>query len=179
MQLGDGQATVAGQSSSQCYVGDLGIGCELLHGDAHVGAESFDSKAEVFLFRCCVHTDTLPCPYGLMSSRNTKVVKSFCSVPEWTQWGTLCRVNDKKDIDPFDEVVSEVTKEIFTEQDFGKARLVRATGISRSTIGRYLDGERGMRVVELRKIADALGTTPAKILVEAQRRFQKLDKRDV
>lgn len=74
--------------------------------------------------------------------------------------------------DPFNTAVAKVLSEYFEEKDFGEARLVRATGIPRATVRRYLSGERDIRVAELRKIADAFEVPLAVILAKAEGHIQ-------
>jgi transcriptional regulator with XRE-family HTH domain len=84
-------------------------------------------------------------------------------------------VNEEISRDPYNNAVAKVLNDAFEAQDFGEARLVRATGISRSTLRRYLSGERDIRVAELRKIAAALRLPVSKILSEAERSLKKRD----
>ena len=81
-------------------------------------------------------------------------------------------MNDKTTRDPFNTAVAKILSDIFAAKDFGEARLVRATGIPRATIRRYLSGERDIRVAELRKIADAFEVPLAGILTQAEREIE-------
>jgi transcriptional regulator with XRE-family HTH domain len=88
---------------------------------------------------------------------------------------TLFRVNDEKTRDPYNTAIAAVLKDSFDSQDYGEARLVRATGISRASLRRYLDGDRDIKIADLRKIAAALHMTMPKVVSEADRRLKQTD----
>jgi len=82
---------------------------------------------------------------------------------------TVVQVKEEPARDPFNTAVAQILNDLFVAKDFGEARLVRATGIPRATVRRYLNGERPIRVAELRKIAAAFDEPLADILTKAQR----------
>lgn len=75
--------------------------------------------------------------------------------------------------DPYNTAVAEELTHLVEEQKTGIVRLVRLTGIPRATLGRYLAGERDIKVAELRKIADALNVGIDVILTEAEGRLKE------
>lgn len=84
-------------------------------------------------------------------------------------------MNDEITRDPYNTAVAGALNAEFESQDFGEARMVRATGIPRATLRRYLNGERDIRVAELRKITAALRVPVSRILNEAERRLKEND----
>jgi len=92
--------------------------------------------------------------------------------------GTLSRVTEEKPRDPFNTAVATELNAAFERKDFGWERLVRATGISRATLRRYLEGKRDIRVAELRKISTALGEPIADIMTKAQGSLENDGDRD-
>jgi transcriptional regulator with XRE-family HTH domain len=74
--------------------------------------------------------------------------------------------------DPFNTAVAAELKARVQQDVTGIVRLSKLTGIPRATLGRYLDGERDIRVAVLRKIADALNVEVSAILTEAERRLK-------
>lgn len=75
--------------------------------------------------------------------------------------------------DPFNTAVAAELTRLVGEEQTGIVRLVRLTGIPRASLKRYLDGDRDIRVAELRKIASALNVSVADILTEADRSIEK------
>ena len=75
--------------------------------------------------------------------------------------------------DPYNTAVAEELSHLVKEQQTGIVRLVRLTGIPRATLGRYLTGERDIKVAELRKIADALNVGIDEILIQAEGRIEQ------
>lgn len=82
------------------------------------------------------------------------------------------RVNQPIERDPFNTAVAAVLTRLAEDDNTGPTRLVKITGISRATIDRYLNGERDIKVAELRKIAAALHVDIAEILAEAERSIE-------
>lgn len=62
-QLGDGQSTVAGQSSLKGGEGDLRLSGEIQNGESELGAKAVDSLPEVGVRVGC-HTETISYPNG-------------------------------------------------------------------------------------------------------------------
>lgn len=75
--------------------------------------------------------------------------------------------------DPFNTAVAAELTRLVGEEQTGIVRLVRLTGIPRASLKRYLDGDRDIRVAELRKIASALNVPVSEILAKADRSFQE------
>lgn len=74
--------------------------------------------------------------------------------------------------DPFNTAVAAELTDLVEKAQTGIVRLSRLTGIPRGSLKRYLDGERDIKVAELRKIADALNAPLADILAKAERSIQ-------
>lgn len=74
--------------------------------------------------------------------------------------------------DPYNTAVAEELSVQVDKAQTGIVRLSKLTGIPRGTLRRYLDGERDIKVAELRKIADALNVALADILREAEGRLK-------
>jgi len=85
------------------------------------------------------------------------------------QAATLCQVKEEKTRDPFNTAIAQCLKERFDREDFGIMRLVRATGLPRASLNRYLSGERDIPVAALRRIADALAYPVATVVRDAER----------
>lgn len=85
----------------------------------------------------------------------------------------IAQVNDNKDRDPFNTAVAAELKRLVIDDETGMMRLARKTGIPRSTLNRYLDGQRDIRVAELRKIADALNVPVGDVLTQAARSLEQ------
>ena len=95
----------------------------------------------------------------------------------WTHTGPTRyhrRVNAELDRDPFNTAVAEVLKDAVDRQ-MGVVRAAKLTGIPRSTLTRYLDGDRDIPVAKLRKIAHALNVDMSTVLVQAQGRVEQDD----
>jgi hypothetical protein len=75
--------------------------------------------------------------------------------------------------DPYNTAVAAELSHLVEVQQTGIVRLVRLTGIPRATLGRYLAGDRDIKVAELRKIAEALNVGIDVILSEADRRLEQ------
>ena len=75
--------------------------------------------------------------------------------------------------DPFNTAVAAELTRLVGDEDTGLARLARLTGIHRSSLRRYLSGERGIRISELRKIARALHANVGDIFAEAERSIEQ------
>jgi DNA-binding Xre family transcriptional regulator len=73
--------------------------------------------------------------------------------------------------DPYNTAVAAELKARLQDDITGIVRLSKLTGIPRATLGRYLNGERDIRVGVLRKIAAALNVEVGDILTEAERRL--------
>lgn len=75
--------------------------------------------------------------------------------------------------DPFDYALAEVLDELIKGLEYGgEARLIRASGVPRSSLQHYRDGSRPIRVDALRKIAIALDKPVAEFFAEAERRIE-------
>ena len=74
--------------------------------------------------------------------------------------------------DPFNTAVAEVLKEAVDRQ-MGVVRAAKLTGIPRSTLSRYLDGERDIPVAKLRLISHTLNLDMSTVLVQAQGRVEE------
>lgn len=85
--------------------------------------------------------------------------------------GSIMRVTEIER-DPYNTAVAEELTLLVGEAQTGIVRLSKLTGIPRGTLRRYLDGDRDIKVAELRKIADALRVELADILREAERRLK-------
>ena len=81
-------------------------------------------------------------------------------------------MNDEFERDPYNTAVAAILNERYIATGSELARLVKATGLGRNTVLRYLAGERDIRVAELRKFAKALGLNMAVIMREAERSIQ-------
>ena len=86
--------------------------------------------------------------------------------------GNLFRVNTEIVRDPYNTAVASVLNDAYIRLNSPMTRLVRVTGKSKNTVLRYLNGERDIRVAELRKFADALGIPIEDVLAEADRRVE-------
>lgn len=84
------------------------------------------------------------------------------------------RVDDEKERDPYNIALGQILSEEIEAQDFGEARMVRATGIPRGSLRRYLKGERDIQVVKLRLIATALRMPLGRIFDKAERRLKEM-----
>lgn len=76
------------------------------------------------------------------------------------------------DTDAYNKAIAAILTREFEDQDFGEMRMVRATGIPRSSLGRYLDGTRPIPVAKFRLIAAALGIKPGVITDKADAQTQ-------
>ena len=83
-------------------------------------------------------------------------------------------MNTELDRDPFNTAVADVLKDVVDRQ-MGVVRASKLTGIPRSTLTRYLDGDRDIPVAKLRLISHALGMDMSTVLVEAQGRLEQDD----
>ncbi len=91
-------------------------------------------------------------------------------VPKWglpLELGTMPPVTDT-----FNAAVAAVLNDIYVADGSQLTRVTREAGISKMSLGRYLSGERHIRVVDLRKIAAALNAEVGDILTEAERRLK-------
>ena len=82
-------------------------------------------------------------------------------------------MNDEITRDPFNTAVANVLNELYKAKGSELAYLAQEVGTSRMSIRRYLNGERDIRVAELRKFADALGVPVAYILTKAEGRVEQ------
>jgi transcriptional regulator with XRE-family HTH domain len=73
--------------------------------------------------------------------------------------------------DPFNTAVAAVLNDLYVADGSQMTRVTQQMGVSKNTLLRYLDGERDIRVAELRKLAAALNTEVRTILAEAERRL--------
>lgn len=89
--------------------------------------------------------------------------------------GASCKVScmNASTRDPFNTAVAAELTRLVEQAQTGIVRLSRLTGIPRGSLKRYLDGERDLRVAELRKIADALHANVADVLTEAERSIKE------
>lgn len=62
-------------------------------------------------------------------------------------------------------------------RDWNRQELAKRSGISTSSIYRYLDGERQMKVQDIADISDALGLSYLELATRAQRRLDAEDVR--
>ena len=85
------------------------------------------------------------------------------------QGTTLRRVKEEKTRDPYNTAIATCLKTRFDTEDFGMMRLVRATGIPRASLNRYLSGERDIPVAVLRRIAAVLTYPVATVVRDAER----------
>ena len=86
--------------------------------------------------------------------------------------GTISGVKEQKIRDPLNTAVAEILNEAYINKGSRLSWLVKESGVARSTVVRYLDGTRDIRVAELRKIADVLGLTMSQILIKAERSIE-------
>lgn len=86
-----------------------------------------------------------------------------------------CKVQSVNEItrDPYNEAVAEVLREIYINQGSPLGQVSAVVGVSRMSIRRYLTGERDIKVVELRRFAEALSVSVTSVLVEADRRLEQ------
>lgn len=61
--------------------------------------------------------------------------------------------------------------------DWNRQELAKRAGISSSSIYRYLDGERQMKLQDIADIAEALGLSYLELATRAQRRLEDKDVR--
>lgn len=87
-------------------------------------------------------------------------------------------MNDEKARDPYNVALGQVLADEIKDQDFGEARMVRATGISRAALRRYLDGDRDIQITRLREIVRVLRVPMSRVLNEAERRVKEIEQRD-
>lgn len=81
-------------------------------------------------------------------------------------------MNEKKARDPLNTAVAGILNEAYKEQGSRLGWLVKESKVARSTVDRYLDGSRDIKVAELRKIAAALGLNMLEILEKAERSIE-------
>lgn len=74
--------------------------------------------------------------------------------------------------DPFNTAVAAVLNDLYIADGSQLTRITKETGISKMSLGRYLSGERHIRVVDLRKIADALNVDVADVVSKAERNLK-------
>jgi len=82
-------------------------------------------------------------------------------------------VNDESERDPYNSAVAEVLNEIYISKGSQLAQLAEAVGVARMSVRRYLEGERPIKVVVLRKFAKALNVSIDEVLTEADRRLEQ------
>jgi len=85
---------------------------------------------------------------------------------------TIGGVSAEPERDPFNTAVAVVLKDAVDRQ-MGVVRAAKLTGIPRSHLTRYLDGDRDIPVARLRKIAHALNVDMSTVLVQAQGRVEE------
>lgn len=102
-------------------------------------------------------------------------------IVHWAYPSGYCRLARVKETtrDPYNTAVAAALDRIYVSKGSPLAQVAEAVGISRMTVRRYLNGERDIRVVELRGFADALGVTVAEILREADRGVKQIAERDI
>jgi len=81
--------------------------------------------------------------------------------------------------DPYNTAVAAALDRIYVSKGSPLAQVADAVGVSRMTIRRYLNGDRDIRVAELRAFAEALGVSIAEILREADRDVEQGGERDI
>ena len=92
--------------------------------------------------------------------------------PIWGACVSINAVNADPGRDPFNTAVADVLKQTVDRQ-MGIVRAAKLTGIPRSTLTRYLDGDRDIPVAKLRLIAHALNVDMSTVLVQAQGRIEE------
>lgn len=74
--------------------------------------------------------------------------------------------------DPFTRALAAALRAAKDRSPHTVRSLVTETGLGQSSVQRYLDGKREIPIPALRKLAAALGTTPAKLMDEAEERLR-------
>lgn len=71
---------------------------------------------------------------------------------------------------PWADAVRWELRRLIAEQHLRQTDLAELTGLSQSTVSRLLNGTQDICLEHLDRLAEALGTTPLLIIVEARRR---------